>query len=54
MGDTNEVPIDIDGDGNTDGTCVNIQITFADNPGESQNLCEAIGSFEDSIFPTAF
>ncbi len=50
-GDTTEVPVDLDGDGTNDGTCVNVDITFADNPGVSQNICEAVDSFDESLFP---
>ena len=51
LGDTSEVPVDLDGDGTNEGTCVNIDITFADNPGVTRNICEAVGSTDDAIFP---
>lgn len=51
VGDTSEVPVDLNGDGEMDGTCVNVQITFWDS-GESDNICEAVESFDPSLFPT--
>jgi hypothetical protein len=48
-GDTSEVPVDFDGDGTIDGMCVNINVTFADNP-VPQNIC-TVGELEDSILP---
>jgi hypothetical protein len=49
-GDTSEVPVDFDGDGTFDGTCVNINIAFADDPGVTHNIC-TIGELEGSLLP---
>jgi hypothetical protein len=50
LGDTSEVPVDLDGDGEPDGTCVNINIAFADNPTVWYNVCE-VESLEGSGLP---
>lgn len=52
-GDTSEVPVDLDGDGVADGTCVNINIAFADNPDVWYNVCE-VEALQGSMVPPVF
>ena len=51
-GDTTEVPVDLDGDGTPDDTCINIDITFIDHPEESGNICETLAALNQLLRPT--
>lgn len=51
-GNTLEVPVDIDGDGQPDGTCPDINVTFTDD-GAIWNICEVLPVLDD-IVPALF
>jgi hypothetical protein len=52
-GNTQEVPVDVDGDGNFDTECPDIDITFADDPENPWNICEVLPLLDD-VVPALF